>query len=76
MWKRTILPSPSKSAAARPVAIAKPKLEDYLANCDPETLDLIASFQRAMVEDLIIKTLAAARAYDVATAFRHWGRRR
>ena len=50
-------------------AIAKPKLEDYLANCDPETLDLIASFQRAMVEDLIIKTLAAARAYDVATVF-------
>ena len=50
-------------------AIAKPKLEDYLANCDPQVLDLIASFQRAMVEDLIIKTLAAARAYDVATVF-------
>jgi len=50
-------------------AIAKPKLEDYLANCDPQVLDLIASFQRAMVEDLIIKTLAAARACDVATIF-------
>jgi N6-L-threonylcarbamoyladenine synthase len=49
--------------------ISKPKLEDYLANCDQKTLDLIASFQRAMVEDLVTKTLAAARAYDVATLF-------
>ena len=47
--------------------ISKPKLEDYLANCDQKTLDLVASFQRAMVEDLVGKTLAAARAYDVAT---------
>jgi N6-L-threonylcarbamoyladenine synthase len=49
--------------------IAKPKLEDYLAHCDRRTLDLIASFQRAMVEDLVGKTLFAARAYDVATLF-------
>jgi N6-L-threonylcarbamoyladenine synthase len=49
--------------------ISKPKLEDYLANCDKRTLDLIASFQRAIVEDLVGKTLAAARAYDVATLF-------
>jgi N6-L-threonylcarbamoyladenine synthase len=49
--------------------ISKPKLEDYLANCDRQTLDLIASFQRAIVEDLMGKTLAAARAYDVATLF-------
>ena len=49
--------------------ISKPKLEDYLANCDRQTLDLVASFQRAMVEDLVSKTLAAARAYDVATLF-------
>jgi N6-L-threonylcarbamoyladenine synthase len=50
-------------------ALAKPKLEDYLALCDRETLDLVASFQRAMVDDLIAKTLAAAEAYDVATLF-------
>jgi N6-L-threonylcarbamoyladenine synthase len=50
-------------------AIAKPKLEDYLANCDQKTLDLVASFQRAMVEDLVAKTLAAARAHEVATLF-------
>jgi N6-L-threonylcarbamoyladenine synthase len=49
--------------------IAKPKLEDYLANSDKLTLDLVASFQRAIVEDLVGKTLAAARAYDVATLF-------
>jgi len=49
--------------------LAKPKLEDYLANCDRQTLDLIASFQRAVVEDLVGKTLTAARAYDVATLF-------
>ena len=49
--------------------IPKPGLEDYLANCDKKTLDLIASFQRAVVEDLVGKTLAAAREYDVATLF-------
>ncbi|MGB7598914.1 MAG: tRNA (adenosine(37)-N6)-threonylcarbamoyltransferase complex transferase subunit TsaD [Candidatus Sulfotelmatobacter sp.] len=49
--------------------ISKPKLEDYLAACDRQTLDLVASFQRALVEDLVGKTLAAAAAYDVATLF-------
>jgi len=49
--------------------IEKPSLEDYLAACDPKTLNLVASFQRAIVEDLVEKTLAAARAYDVATVF-------
>ena len=49
--------------------IAKPKLEDYLAHCDKLTLDLVASFQRAILEDLVGKTLAAARAHDVATLF-------
>jgi N6-L-threonylcarbamoyladenine synthase len=50
-------------------AIAKPAIEDYLAHCDRQTLDLVASFQRAMVEDLTRKTLAAARAHNVATLF-------
>ena len=49
--------------------IAKPTLEDYLASCDQLTLDLIASFQKAMVDDLVSKTLAAAREYDVARLF-------
>lgn len=49
--------------------IPKPKAEDYLAHCDQHTLDLVASFQRAIVEDLTGRTLAAARAFDVATIF-------
>jgi len=49
--------------------ISKPKLDDYLAHCDRRTLDLVSSFQRAIVEDLVGKTLAAARACDVATLF-------
>ena len=49
--------------------IAKPKLEDYLASSDKQILDLVASFQRAMVADLVAKTLAAAREYAVATLF-------
>jgi N6-L-threonylcarbamoyladenine synthase len=48
-------------------SIPKPKPEDFLANCDRRVLDLIASFQRAVVDDLVGKTLAAARACDVAT---------
>ncbi len=47
--------------------ILKPKLEDHLANCDRQTLDLVASFQRAIVEDLVSRTLNASRAYGVAT---------
>lgn len=50
-------------------SIAKPKLDDYLAHCDSQTLDLVASFQRAIVDDLIEKTLAAAQECDVATLF-------
>jgi N6-L-threonylcarbamoyladenine synthase len=49
--------------------IQKPSLQDYLANCDGQTLGLVASFQRAIVEDLVSKTLAAARAVDAATLF-------
>jgi N6-L-threonylcarbamoyladenine synthase len=49
--------------------IAKPKIDDVLANCDRLTLDLVASFQRAIIEDLVRKTLAAAEAYNVATLF-------
>ncbi|HMK22440.1 MAG TPA: tRNA (adenosine(37)-N6)-threonylcarbamoyltransferase complex transferase subunit TsaD [Terriglobales bacterium] len=49
--------------------IVKPKLEDYLAVCEPETRNLVASFQRAMVEDLVEKTLAAADYFNAATLF-------
>jgi N6-L-threonylcarbamoyladenine synthase len=49
--------------------IEKPRFEDYLAVCEPETRNLVASFQRAMVDDLVGKTLAAAEAHEVATLF-------
>lgn len=49
--------------------ITKPTPEDYLAHTDKATLDVVASFQRAMVEDLVGKTLAAAQACDAATLF-------
>lgn len=48
-------------------ATAKPKPEEMVNLCDKETLDLIASFQRAVVDDLVTKTLAAASEYDVHT---------
>jgi N6-L-threonylcarbamoyladenine synthase len=49
------------------VKISKPTIDDYLAHCDKQTLNLVASFQHAVVEDLVSRTLAAARTYDVAT---------
>jgi N6-L-threonylcarbamoyladenine synthase len=49
--------------------IAKPTVENILANCDQPTLDLVASFQGAIVHDLVSRTLTAARAYDAATLF-------
>ena len=49
--------------------IGKPELEDYLRLSNKQLLNLVASFQRAMVEDLVEKTLAAAAAYDVQTLF-------
>lgn len=49
--------------------IPKPKLGDYLGLVDKRTLDLVASFQRALIEDLVGKTLAAAEALGVATLF-------
>ena len=49
--------------------IEKPMLEDTLRLCDRQTLNLAASFQRTMVNDLVMKALAAAREYDVRTLF-------
>jgi N6-L-threonylcarbamoyladenine synthase len=61
---------PSIEARRKSVAqIVSPKLGDYLANCDKLTLDLVASFQRAIVDDLVRRTLAAAAANNVATLF-------
>jgi N6-L-threonylcarbamoyladenine synthase len=45
----------------------KARATDLLPLCDQQTLNLVASFQRAVVDDLIGKTLAAVREYTVAT---------
>jgi N6-L-threonylcarbamoyladenine synthase len=44
-------------------------VEDVLPCCDKKTLDLVASFQRAVVEDLVAKTLLAAREREARTLF-------
>jgi N6-L-threonylcarbamoyladenine synthase len=49
-----------------PDAPERPTIKNALAMCDPTTLDLIASFQHAVVGDLMKKTFAAAEELDVA----------
>jgi N6-L-threonylcarbamoyladenine synthase len=44
-----------------------PSGEDVLVASDPQTLDLVASFQHAVVNDLVSKTLLAAREYNANT---------
>ena len=51
------------------LAIARPAVADYFLHCDRHTLDLVASFQRAIVVDLVGKTLTAARASNAASLF-------
>ena len=56
------------SAAARQqalAALAAPKPGDAIALCDPQTLNLIASFQHAVVGDLLSKTFRAAGSLEV-----------
>ena len=48
-------------------AIENPRPADAVALCDQETLDLIASFQHAVVDNLARRTLAAAEHYGAAS---------
>ena len=48
-------------------AMARPTWVDAQALCDKQTLDLIASFQHAVVGDLLRKTFAAAEAVGAAS---------
>lgn len=60
------------SIEARRAALAgidKPTVDEVRSLCDRQTLNLVASFQRTMVSDLVTKTLTAAREYDVQTLF-------
>jgi N6-L-threonylcarbamoyladenine synthase len=47
--------------------IATPTDEDYKGLCDRQTLDLVASFQAAVVSDLTRRTMAACEEYGVQT---------
>ena len=47
--------------------IENPAIADYERLCDRRTLNLVSSFQRAIVDDLVSKTLAAADEYQVST---------
>ncbi len=49
-----------------PEAPARPTIDDALAASDPQTIDLIASFQYAVVGDLLRKTFAAQEALGAA----------
>jgi tRNA N6-adenosine threonylcarbamoyltransferase len=60
------------SVAARRQALAamtRPSAEDVRGLADKKTLDLVASFQRAVVEDLVGKTLEAAGERGARTLF-------
>lgn len=60
--------APSIEARRRALAaIQQPKHEDYLRLADRHTLDLVASFQRSIIDDLATKTLESAREYDIQT---------
>ena len=49
------------------MAMENPGWQDALVLCDKQTLDLIASFQHAVVGDLLRKTFAAAEAVGAAS---------
>ena len=53
--------------ARRTGLAVNPTLSDALALCDKQTVDLIASFQRAVVDDLRRKTFRAAEALGAAS---------
>src|SRR5271170_4867111 len=53
--------------ARRAALVADPTIADALALCDKQTLDLIASFQRAVVDDLRRKTFRAAEQLGAAS---------
>lgn len=48
-------------------SLTSPTRDEVLAACDQQTLDLVASFQRAVVNDLVSKTLLAVDEYNAAT---------
>jgi N6-L-threonylcarbamoyladenine synthase len=54
---------------AKLATMTRPTADQIQAACERETLDLVASFQRAVVDDLVSKTLAAAGALEAEVLF-------
>jgi N6-L-threonylcarbamoyladenine synthase len=50
-------------------SVERPTLDDLRGQCSQATMDLIASFQHAVVQDLVERTLAAAEDYGVDNIF-------
>ena len=68
MLRHTQVYEMGPSIEARRAALAAlpdPKPSDALPLCDARTLDLIASFQRSVIDDLRRKTFRAAELYDI-----------
>jgi len=63
-FQKGLVSGDRESTHVRP-ARSGPTVDDALATCDPQTLDLIASFQHAVVGDLLKKTFAAAESLGV-----------
>ena len=61
-WRRRLT---ARRAALAKLPDAKPA--DALPLCDAESLNLIASFQRAVVDDLVRKTFNAAESFHAAS---------
>ena len=69
MWNWKGCASRSLARQQALAGIGRPTAADVLALCDKKTLDLVASFQRAVVDDLVGKTLQAAQERDARTLF-------
>lgn len=65
----THLASEAEERRAWRKTVDHPTHEDIRAHCSQETLDLVASFQNAVVEDLVKRTLSAADACRFDTIF-------
>jgi N6-L-threonylcarbamoyladenine synthase len=56
----TQLASEAEERRAWRKVVERPTVDDLRSHCSQETLDLVASFQRAVVQDLVERTFAAA----------------
>jgi N6-L-threonylcarbamoyladenine synthase len=65
----TALATEAEERRAWRKTVERPGIDDLRRQCSPATLDLVASFQHAVVQDLVERTLAAAEDARVDTIF-------